>query len=352
MQAPIPTLQSNETGPFEPITPVYDSFARALRYLRISVTDRCNYKCQYCMPADEWTPVDRKSVLSLEEIARVVRALAPAGVEKVRLTGGEPLLRKGIVGLVESLAMTPGISEVAMTTNGHLLSRFAADLRQAGLNRLSVSLDTFDEERFQSVTKGGDLSRVLSGLDAAEAAGFDDISVNVVALRNVNDGELGSIAARCLDRNWRPRFIELMPIGGLAFQGEERRVTRAEILAELTRFFGPLSDVERASRTAGPARYYRVQAGPYAGQVLGTISPMTDPHFCGDCNRARLTAQGKLRACLANDDEVSILQRLRSGASDDELRECVAGAMGSKLENHRMVESGFIPLSVMTGIGG
>ncbi len=329
-----------------------DGWARTLRYLRVSVTDRCNYNCKYCMPADLWAPVDRAKLLTFKEIARVCAILAPHGVEKVRITGGEPLVRKNLVQLIEQLAAIPEIHEIAMTTNGHLLPQFAASLRAAGLRRLTVSLDTFHEDRFAQVTSGGDLTHVLRGLEAATSVGFDDIGINVVGLRDVNQGDLVEIAARCWSNGWRPRFIELMPIGGLAYQSDSRRLTQETMLDELSTSFDLEPTELGRSATSGPARYYRVSSGPFAGELLGTISPMSDAHFCGDCNRARLTAQGGFRACLANDEEVSVLHMLRDGASDDEICNALRVALGDKLEGHRMTDGTFVPLSVMTGIGG
>lgn len=329
-----------------------DRWRRRIRYLRVSVTDRCNYRCSYCMPVEGFPQVARAELLSLEEIGRFVEVMAGLGVERVRITGGEPLVRKGVVDLVRTIAATPGIRQVAMTTNGELLSRFAGDLHEAGLRGLNVSLDTFDEGRFAAITRGGSLDAVLEGLAAADAAGFEDIRVNAVAVAGVNDDQIVDFTRRCWDGGWMPRFIELMPVGGLDFQVSERAVSMQQIIrafeAELpVREEGRLDD----GMPRGPARYWVVTAGPYAGRKVGIISPMTDHGFCEACNRARLTARGGLRACLANDDEVSILHAVRSGASRAALTELVREAVHGKLEAHRMTGD-FIPLSIMTGIGG
>jgi len=301
---------------------------------------------------DEWHPVRRDSILSLEEIARFVRLLAPHGVEKVRLTGGEPLLRKNICQLVDWLAHIPGIREVAMTTNGHLLSRFAEPLYQAGLTRLTVSIDTFDTARFQSIT-GGDLERVLHGLEDAGEVGFENIGINVVGLNSVNRGQLAHIAQQCWGRGWTPRFIELMPIGNLPFQSSAERMTADDILSELA-LNGEYEPEDNGGRTSlsGPARYYRVLAGSHRGQRFGVISPMTDTHFCKSCNRARLTAQGGFRGCLGNDEEVSLLSSLREGLDSGHILGMVRSAMESKKDAHRMSEPNFVPLSKMIGLGG
>jgi cyclic pyranopterin phosphate synthase len=334
--------------------PLADRWRRTIRYLRVSVTDRCNYRCAYCMPLEGWAPVERTDLLSLEEIARVVRALAPHGVERVRITGGEPLVRKGVVDLVGWLAETPGISEVAMTTNGHLLERFAAPLWSAGLRTLNVSVDTFDPDRFAAVTRGGDLARVQAGLDAARTAGFEHIRVNAVALRDVNDGErAAAFVERCWAQDLLPRFIELMPVGGLPFQTDRHRVTTSELLQALRERYDLVPEGRPGgTMPRGPAAYWRVEGGASAGRRVGLISPMSDDGFCAACNRARLTARGGLRACLANDDEVSILQAVRAGASDAALVALCRQAVEGKLEAHRMGAADIVPLTIMTGIGG
>ena len=258
---------------------IEDTWSRVLRYLRVSVTDRCNYTCHYCHPISEWHPVSRDSVLSFEEIVRIVEILVPHGVRKVRLTGGEPLLRKNICELVHRLSRIPGMGEVAMTTNGHLLSRFADQLYAAGLRRLTVSLDTLDENEFARIT-GGDLNRVLEGVSAAKNAGFEDIGINVVALQSVNRYRLYELAQFCWSNGWTPRFIELMPIGDLPFQSPTQRIEASEILDEMRA--GAAFEMESfGGRTAfsGPARYYRVVDGPAHGHRFGVISPMSDEHF-------------------------------------------------------------------------
>ncbi len=305
------------------------------------------------MPVEGFPQVSRDELLSLEEIARFVSVMAELGVERVRITGGEPLVRKGVVDLVRRIAETPGIRQVAMTTNGELLPRFAGPLYEAGLRGLNVSLDTFDSERFRDVTRGGSLDAVLEGLAAAGDAGFRDIRINAVAVRGINDDQLVDFVRRCWQGGWVPRFIELMPVGGLDFQVDERAVPTAAILAA---FGGESLTLREEGRLddgipRGPARYWMVTEGPDAGHKVGIISPMTDHGFCEACNRARLTSRGGLRACLANDDEVSILHAVRSGVDRATLVELVRQAVHGKLEAHRM-SGDFIPLSVMTGIGG
>lgn len=333
--------------------PLTDRFRRRIRYLRVSVTDRCNYRCQYCMPLEHWERVPRHDVLTLEELAFVVGVFAELGVERVRLTGGEPLVRRDLDRLVAAIAELPGVREVALTTNGHLLDRQAAALYAAGLRGLNVSIDTVRPGRFAAITRGGDLGRVRAGLDAARAAGFTDVKVNAVAIRGFNDDELADLAAFCWSEDLVPRFIELMPIGDLDFQGPEHVLTTGEILARLGERFPLAPDGPPSGVTIrGPARYHRVTAGPFAGRKVGVISPMTDDGFCETCNRARLTARGGLRACLANDDEVSVLQTVRGDAPREALIRLIGEAVQGKLPAHRMRDPATVPASVMTGIGG
>ena len=329
-----------------------DRWDRRIRYLRVSITDRCNYRCTYCMPAEGFQAMPRVDLLSFEEIARFVGVMAGMGVERVRLTGGEPLVRRDAVSLVRLLAETPGIREVAMTTNGHLLSAHAQALHDAGLRCLTVSLDSFDPQTFTHLTRGGRLDRVLAGLAEAQRVGFTDIRINTVLVRDQNDAQLGEIVEQCWRRGWLPRFIELMPIGNAWGRDSDRRVTTGEALSRLgTRYLleadGVADDLPR-----GPARYFRVSKGEFAGQRVGLISPMSDHGFCSRCNRARLTARGGLRACLADDHEVMVRDLLRSGASDAELTQTIREAVGAKREAHRMGDLKTAPIQVMTAIGG
>ncbi len=329
-----------------------DPFRRRIRYLRVSVTDRCNFRCAYCMPAEGFPQVSRAELMTLEELGDFVSLMAELGVERVRITGGEPLVRRGVVDLVARVASLPGIRQVAMTTNGHLLERYAAELYSAGLRGLNVSLDTFDARRFAEITRGGSLADVLDGCAAATDAGFRDIRINAVAVRGLNDDTLADFARRCWDEGWLPRFIELMPVGGLDYQATDQSVPTDEIVAALASELSMRADGRpNDSIPRGPASYWTVTSGPYAGRRVGIISPMTDHGFCEACNRARLTSRGGLRACLANDDEVSILQAVRAGADRATLSALVREAVDGKLAAHQM-RADFVPLSVMTGIGG
>ncbi|MGB4441302.1 MAG: GTP 3',8-cyclase MoaA [Coriobacteriia bacterium] len=324
-----------------------DSFGRRIDYLRISVTDRCNLRCVYCMPPDgvEWKAHDQ--VLTLEEIERFAAIAAGEGISKIRLTGGEPLVRLGIVDHVRRLRETTGIEAIALTTNATLLPKYAADLAEAGLRRINISLDTLDPEVYAQVTRGGDLSNVLAGLDAAFAVGMDPVKLNVVIVRSL-DQDLVGFARMTMDRPLHVRFIEYMPVGDV---GEHSctsseadgwsaadHVSSDEILERLATEgsaagLGELAAVERDAAPGGwgPARYYRF---PGARGTLGVISPLSH-HFCGECNRLRLTADGKLRTCLFSDDEIDVRSVLRTG-TDEDVRAVIREALDAKPEGHHM----------------
>ena len=336
--------------PMDEHTGFKDQIERSVRYLRVSVTDRCNFRCVYCHPTENWVPTERDNILTLEEISRFVGWMVRGGVRKVRLTGGEPLIRKGIVDLVQALKRIPGLDELVMTTNGFLLDRFAVQLREAGLDRLNVSLDTLDKQGFEALVKGGTLEGVLSGLDAAEGAGFTDTRINAVLLRDVPVAQRLQLAEYCWSKGFTPRFIEMMPIGGLDYQSDRSLLTSSELVTDISNRH-PLRLEDTAGGLSGPAKYWVVKSGAFKGKRLGTISPMSDHHFCGTCNRARLTVSGGFRGCLGSDSEVQLLQDIRTGAKTACLAR-VREALSRKLPSHLMSEPGFVPLSAMTGIGG
>jgi cyclic pyranopterin phosphate synthase len=340
-----------EVAPVEPLT---DRSRRRIRYLRVSVTDRCNYACAYCMPSHGFPKSERADVMRFEEIEALVGLLASLGVERVRITGGEPLVRRGIVDLVARVSRLNGVREVALTTNGHLLAQNAAALREAGLKSLNVSVDSSRPGTFARLTRGGDLAAVVRGLEAARAAGFDDLKLNAVVVRGENDDELESLCLWAWSNGWVPRFIELMPIGQLEFGRAEHVVPTAEMRHGLDSAFAlvPVESGDEALRPSGPAKYWRATRGPYVGARVGLISPMSDDGFCGTCNRARLTAQGALRACLGHDDEVSLLRALREGATREALVELVRQAVHGKRPGHEMRAFDSAPRKVMTALGG
>ncbi len=335
--------------------PLLDQFSRRIRYLRISVTDRCNYRCSYCMPeelGDQLAFQPRSSLLTFEELERIARVFAGLGVRKLRLTGGEPTIRKGIVDLVRRLAAVPGIEQVVMTSNGHLLGELARPLAEAGLSAVNISIDTLDPERFARLTGRGDLARVREGIAAAADAGLR-VKLNAVALRGVNDDELVALCRYAWSVGAVPRFIEHMPMSGGALYEQEAELPAAQIRRALEAELGPLvasRPEERDRRDAGPARYWSVAREP--GREVGIISAMTE-HFCDDCNRLRLTAVGALHACLGHDDAVSLRDVLRRGGSDDDLVRAVASSVTGKRAGHDFERTGSgAPQKHMIGIGG
>ena len=327
-----------------------DAYNRPISYLRISVTDRCNLRCVYCMPPEgvRWRP--HEEILRYEEIETVVQAAAELGISKIRLTGGEPLVRMGIVALVRDLAHIPGVDDLAMTTNGILLSRYAADLAEAGLQRVNVSLDTLRPERFHSITRLGRLEDVLTGVEAARRAGLEPIKINTVVIRGMNDDEVVDLARKTMEAGWNVRFIEPMPVGnGVLANGEwrERVVTKKEIQRRIEAALGELEPA-KMSVGNGPARYYRL---PGAKGTLGFITPISE-HFCYRCNRLRLTADGQLRPCLLSDYEIDLRTPLRQGADVAQIKELLLQGIESKPMQHHLDEWERPENRVMSEIGG
>ena len=318
-----------------------DRFGRRITYMRVSVTDRCNLRCIYCMPEEgiPWRPHDE--ILSYEEIVRVVRAGAGLGIRKVRLTGGEPLVRAGIVDLVKGLRGIPGIEELVMTTNGTLLSRYADELARAGLDRVNVSLDTLEAARFKRITRVGSLEETLAGIAAAVEGGLTPIKLNAVVMRGINDDEVARLAAKSLE-GFEVRFIEWMPIGEV--KGfNERFVPGDEIKERIESSLGRLIPV----REEGPARVYRL---PEAPGKIGLITALSAP-FCARCNRIRLTADGKLRPCLLSPIELDLKGPLRSGASEEEIAAILREGIERKPYAHGLVRD-FPRSRTMSEIGG
>lgn len=334
-----------------------DRRARAVRYLRVSLTDRCNYRCTYCMPPEPPPYGPRQDVLTLEEIVRLVEAFAKWGVERVRLTGGEPTIRHGLVELVERLAAIRTANgsplEVVMTTNGELLAELALPLRKAGLAGLTVSLDSLDADRFRTITRRGDLGRVLAGLTAAQQAGFSRIGINTVAIAGFNDGELPELASFAWDRGFVPRFIEVMPMAGgeLFVPGELMRA--AQVRRSIGEACGGavVGDDGEGVRGSGPASYWRIEGGPRHGRRFGTIAAMTE-NFCSSCNRLRVSATGQLHGCLARDETGDLRAALRAPAPG-RLEAVVRDVLGTKRDGHGFDLDGTGgPTKAMISIGG
>src|SRR6266567_3003255 len=328
--------------------PLRDSWGREIRSLRVSVTDKCNFRCRYCMPAEglEWVP--REEVLSFEEIARLVRVLAGMGVEEVRLTGGEPLVRRDLPELVRMLAGIAGVTDLSLTTNGVLLDRFAAPLVEAGLRRLNVSLDSLSHVRFAEITRRDALDRVLAGLAEAERyPQLRPIKVNCVAIRGFTEEEVPALAELARRKPYVVRFIEFMPLDADRAWREDDVLTGAEIRAIIEAEHGPL--VELPAKASSTARRFRFADG--AGE-LGFVNPVSEP-FCSSCDRIRITADGQLRTCLFSRREWDLKGPLRDGASDGELTELLRFAVRHKELKHRINDPGFVRASrSMSQIGG
>jgi len=327
--------------------PCLDNFNRPISYLRVSVTDRCNLRCVYCMPSQgiPWRPHDE--ILRYEEIETVVRAAAELGINKVRLTGGEPLVRQGIVNLVAMLSRIPGVDDLAMTTNGTLLARYAEELKAAGLKRVNVSLDTLRPERFRTITRLGELSDTIEGIAAAKEAGLLPVKINTVVIRGLNDDEVVDFARLTRAADWHVRFIEVMPLGNNADWAGNGYVSMSEVRERIERELGELIPA-KPGIGGGPARYYRL---PGAQGTIGFITPISE-HFCYQCNRLRLTADGKLRPCLLSDYEIDLRTPLRQGATVEEIKRLIIEAVRAKPERHHLSEHIIPQGRAMSQIGG
>jgi GTP 3',8-cyclase len=353
-----------------------DPFGRTIDYLRVSITDRCNFRCVYCMPEQGFPATPKDENLTFEEIARLVRISASLGVRKVRLTGGEPLLRKELPWLVGQIASNPSVDDLSCTTNGHLLEETACALAGAGLTRINVSLDTLDPKRFVEIARRGSLQKVLDGISAAREAGLSPLKINCVAMKGVNDDEAAAFAAWTLREEIHVRFIELMPMrwnldessgfdtfaphagpgllqlrqaaGDMLSDSQMRKmfVSAADLRSRIEAELGAMESAE--VRTNGPARTYRL---PGALGTVGFISQITSD-FCSRCNRLRLTHDGFLRPCLMSDGELDLRTPLRNGASDDDLRDLFLHVVAHKPERHYLAEGQKVTGRGMSQIGG
>jgi len=307
-----------------------DAFRRPITYLRISVTDRCNLRCVYCMPEAGLPWIPKAEILTFEEIERVVRAAAPLGVRSLRLTGGEPLVRRDLPQLVARLAAIEGIDDIALSTNGLLLADLVEDLRAAGLRRVNVSLDTLREDRFTAIARRPGLDRVLAGIDAALAAGLGPLKINCVVMRGQNDDEVADFAAFTRERAVFVRFIEVMPVIENAALQREAYIPASDVLDRIAAG-GDLQPVAGPGGN-GPARYYAYAGAPGA---IGIISPLSHD-YCETCNRVRLSADGQLKLCLFGEGGIDLRTPLRRGASADELGAIFTSAMAIKPERHHL----------------
>ncbi len=333
------------------MNPLIDTHGRRIRYLRISITDRCNLRCRYCMPATgvEWIPHER--VMKYEEYLRVINICLARGVEKVRITGGEPLVRRGIIDFIRDMGQIDGLRDLSLTTNGMLLSAMAGNLRKAGLQRLNISLDTLKRDKFAHITRVDGFDKVIDGIRRAAEEGFSPIKINVVAMRGFNDIEIPDFAALTLRYDADIRFIELMPMGCANRFGEHELINATEIRGIIEESFGPLEDVEYSH---GPATVAKIRG---AIGRLGFIGALSEHNFCSRCNRIRITASGHLRPCLFSGDEIDLLTPIRQGISDGELEALIEEGVRMKNLNH-MLCAGSAPAahqgckSMMYTLGG
>ena len=313
-----------------------DSHNRKINYLRISITDRCNLRCRYCMPQEGVSQFGHAEVLRFEEICRIASIAARRGISKIRITGGEPLVRKDTVQLVAQLARLGGIQDLSMTTNGILLDKFAADLRQAGLQRVNISMDSLNPDKYRQITRGGDLSEVWAGVAAARKAGLSPIKINIVAISGFNDDEILDFARLTIREDLQVRFIEFMPIGESSEWRPDQSLPASEVKRRIEEL-APLLPFENGRNSSdGPARLFKM---PGAAGTIGIISPVSD-HFCTSCNRLRLTADGKLKTCLFSDEETDLKSLIRSGASDEILQKILNQAISQKPLRHGTIIAG------------
>ncbi len=323
-----------------------DRFGRNIHYLRISLTDRCNLRCVYCMPED-MTFRPNAELMQDDEILTLTRLFANLGIDKIRLTGGEPTLRKNVVEIVRGISETEGIKSVSMTTNGLLLSRLAQPLADAGLERVNISIDTLEPEKFKRLTRWGKVNEVLEGINAAEDAGLTPVKLNAVIVTGYNESDVVPLAGLTQEHPWQVRFIEMMPFAGATEFQLTQTVTAAQVQKEVEDAYGTL-EVVNNGKLDGEARLFKIKDG--IGDV-GFISSVTSP-FCASCTRARLTADGILRMCLLREKEIDLLTPLRAGASMEELRELILEAVWMKPWGHGLAD-GTIPLNrTMSEIGG
>ncbi len=312
-----------------------DMHQRTIDYLRVSLTDRCNFRCRYCMPKQGVVLRDHYEILRYEELVRLITLFGQHGIRKVRLTGGEPLVRKGIVEFIRTLAGLGSLDDLSMTTNGSLLAGSAAALKEAGLRRINISLDTVDPKRFAEITGGcGRVEKVLDGLDEALRVGFQPVKINVVLSASFQESDLNWFLELVRRKPVHVRFIEYMPIGPVTLKGGLQIAEVKRLITQLAK--NSLLPLKTAVYGQGPARYYRL---PDSIGTFGFIAPLTE-HFCGDCNRLRLTADGKLKPCLLGDEEVDLAGPLRAGASDQELLQLFDLAVCRKPSGHALCSGG------------
>jgi cyclic pyranopterin phosphate synthase len=329
-------------------SPLVDTFGRAHDNLRISVTDRCNIRCFYCMPETGVQFTERSEILSFEEIERFVRVAVGLGIRKLRITGGEPLVRRDLPVLIRKLVSIPGIQDLALTTNAVLLAEMAEPLYAAGLRRINIHLDTLDRERFRQITRRDDLDKVMAGIDTCLRLGYGPVKLNAVAIKDLTEPDIVPIARFCRERGIEPRFIEFMPLDAQQLWGRTRVLSADEMIDTLSREISPLAEIPDRDPRA-PATEYRYSDG---GGRVGFIASVTRP-FCLNCNRLRLTADGKLRYCLFAIEEADVKSLLRSDAGDEEIAALIRSNVKDKWAGHEINSARFVPPPrPMYAIGG
>jgi len=316
-----------------------DNLGREISYLRVSITDRCNYRCIYCKPEEQFEFIPHEEILRYEEIVEIIEEAVNLGITKVRITGGEPLARKGIVDFIKKLREIKKLEDISLTTNGFFLTEYAKKLKDAGLNRVNISLDSLQEEKYKTITRGGSLEKALKGIDSALKAGLLPIKINTVLIRGINDDEVEDFVRLALERPLNIRFIEFMPSGEeLKDNYRDKFISVLEIKEKLIKKY--LLDPVKISTANGPAKYYQIKGGQ---GTIGFITALSQ-HFCKTCNRIRLTSEGKLRPCLFSNMEVNIKQAIRNAKTDDKIirskiiRNSIEKAISIKPEGHRLNE--------------
>lgn len=318
-----------------------DKWLRNIEYLRISVTDRCNLRCFYCMPDEGVNKLCHDEILSFEELYDIVKAAVELGIKKVRITGGEPLVRLGVVDFIGKISRLSGLEDIAMTTNGMLLEKYAQDLKDAGLKRLNISLDTLKEDKFHQITRRGDLKQVLIGIEIAQKVGLSPIKINTVIMKGINDDEIRDFVELTIDNPYQVRFIELMPMGEAKDIEDKRFMSNEEVMEKIPGLVPMINGDD-----LGPAKYYQL---PGAKGKIGFISPMSN-HFCKTCNRIRLTADGKIRPCLHSNLEIDMKDAIRNHNRD--IKEILRESILTKPERHHLNEKRESSIRNMNEIGG
>jgi GTP 3',8-cyclase len=328
-----------------------DPYRRDINYLRISITDRCNLRCIYCVPKEGLSLIGHDDILRYEEILRIVRIAVGTGIRKVRITGGEPLVRRGVIEFIESLRAIPNLMDISLTTNGVLLYDFAERLFHSGIKRINISLDSLSPEKYARITRGGDIRAVLRGINEVHRIGFSPIKINIVAIKGLNDDEIADFAKLSVDKPFQIRFIELMSVGHTGLERGSEYLSSDNIMEHIRKMYELEPVNGEKKRIEGPARIFKI---PGSVGEIGFISPVSH-QFCASCNRLRLTADGHLRACLLSDEEIDLKKAMRNGCSDEQLERLIIKAIAEKPLQHDLTcDEGPIKkcLKDMSAIGG